>query len=119
MSRRVVVTGMGGITALGDTWGAIEAGLRSGRNGVRRMPEWERYKSLHTRLAAPVEGFKVPEHYSRKQTRSMGRVALFAVRATEMALADAGLLEDATVRDGRMGVAYGSSSGSVAPVQVF
>lgn len=119
MSRRVVVTGMGGITALGDTWGAIEPGLRSGRNGVRRMPEWERYKSLHTRLAAPVEGFKVPEHYSRKQTRSMGRVALFAVRATEMALADAGLLEDATVRDGRMGVAYGSSSGSVAPVQVF
>jgi 3-oxoacyl-[acyl-carrier-protein] synthase II len=119
MSRRVVVTGMGGITALGESWAAIEARLRSGRNSVRRMPEWERYKSLHTRLAAPVDDFKVPEHYPRKQTRSMGRVAVFAVRATEMALADAGLLEDATVRDGRMGVAYGSSSGSVAPVQVF
>ena len=43
----------------------------------------------------------------------MGRVALLAVRATEMALADAGLLDEPSVRDGRMGVAYGSSAGSV------
>ena len=119
MTRRVVVTGMGGITALGERWQEIEALLRSGRNGVRRMTEWERYESLHTRLGAPVDGFKTPAHYPRKQIRSMGRVALLAVRATEMALADAGLDEDASVRDGRMGVAYGSSAGSVAPVQVF
>jgi 3-oxoacyl-[acyl-carrier-protein] synthase II len=119
MTRRVVVTGMGGITALGERWEAIERVLRSGRNGVRRMAEWERYESLHTRLGAPVDDFKTPAHYPRKQIRSMGRVALLAVRATEMALADAGLDEDASVRDGRMGVAYGSSAGSVAPVQVF
>jgi 3-oxoacyl-[acyl-carrier-protein] synthase II len=83
------------------------------------MAEWERYASLHTRLGAPVDHFKVPAHYPRKQIRSMGRVALLAVRATEMALGDAGLSGDAAVRDGRMGVAYGSSAGSVAPVQVF
>jgi 3-oxoacyl-[acyl-carrier-protein] synthase II len=119
MTRRVVVTGMGGITALGEYWKSIESALRGGRNGVRRMTEWERYESLHTRLGAPVDGFKTPAHYPRKQIRSMGRVALLAVRATEMALADAGLEEGASVRDGRMGVAYGSSAGSVAPVQVF
>lgn len=119
MTRRVVVTGMGGITALGERWEAIEPALRGGRNGVRRMTEWERYESLHTRLGAPVDGFKTPAHYPRKQIRSMGRVALLAVRATEMALADAGLGDEASVRDGRMGVAYGSSAGSVAPVQVF
>ena len=119
MTRRVVVTGMSGITALGDGWSAIEPALRGGRNGVRRMTEWERYESLHTRLGAPVDGFRTPAHYPRKQIRSMGRVALLAVRATEMALADAGLADEPSVRDGRMGVAYGSSAGSVAPVQVF
>jgi 3-oxoacyl-[acyl-carrier-protein] synthase II len=118
-TRRVVVTGMGGLTALGERWEAIEPALRSGRNCIRRMPEWDRYESLHTRLAAPIEGFKMPAHYQRKHTRSMGRVSLLAVRATEMSLADAGLLEDASIRDGRMGVAYGSSSGSVDPVRVF
>jgi 3-oxoacyl-[acyl-carrier-protein] synthase II len=83
------------------------------------MGEWERYESLHTRLGAPVDDFRPPAHYPRKQIRSMGRVALLAVRASEMALGDAGLQEDAATRDGRMGVAYGSSAGSVAPVQVF
>ena len=63
MSPRVVVTGMAGITALGEDWQAIEAGLRRGKNGVRRMAEWERYESLHTRLGAPVEGWADFERY--------------------------------------------------------
>ncbi len=119
MTRRVVITGMAGITALGESWQAIEPHLRAGRNGVRRMNEWDRYASLHTRLGAPVDAFQVPPHYPRKQIRSMGRVALLAVRATEMALEKAGLLKDPNLRDGRVGVAYGSSAGSIAPVQVF
>lgn len=117
--RRVVVTGMSGITALGDSWDTIEPHLRAGRNAVRRMPEWDFVKDLNTRLGAPVDGFQTPTHYARKMVRSMGRVSLMAVRATEVALAHAGLLDDASIRDGRMGVAYGSSSGSVEPVRVF
>jgi 3-oxoacyl-[acyl-carrier-protein] synthase II len=117
--KRVVVTGMAGITSLGERWDAIETALRSRRTGIRRMPEWDRYTSLHTRLGGPVDEFKVPAQYPRKQTRSMGRVSILSVRATEMALGDAGLLEDHSIRDGRMGVAYGSSSGSVEPVRVF
>ncbi|HWA36703.1 MAG TPA: beta-ketoacyl-ACP synthase [Burkholderiales bacterium] len=117
--RRVVVTGMGGVTALGERWEDIEAALRQRRNAVRAMPEWDRFEALHTRLGAPVDGFKAPEHYPRKQVRSMGRVSLFAVRATEMALADAGLLGDPSIRDGRMGVAYGSSAGSIEPVRII
>ena len=117
--RRVVVTGAGGITALGDSWPAIETALRAGRNAVRRMPEWGHFDALHTRLGAPVEHFQTPAHYPRKMLRSMGRVSLMAVRATEMALTDAGLLDNAVLRDGRTGIAYGSSSGSVDPVRVF
>ena len=117
--RRVVVTGMAGITALGDSWEKVEARLRERRNAVRRMPEWDGFEALNTRLGAPIGDFRVPEHYPRKMIRSMGRVSLLAVRASEMALADAGLLDDASIRDGRMGIAYGSSSGSVEPVKVF
>lgn len=117
--KRVVVTGLAGITALGESWDEIEAKLRAGRNGVRRMPEWDYIEALNTRLGAPVDRFVTPAHYPRKMIRSMGRVSLMAVRASEMALADAGLLDDPAIRDGRMGIAYGSSSGSVEPVRVF
>ncbi|HEY0267791.1 MAG TPA: beta-ketoacyl synthase N-terminal-like domain-containing protein, partial [Methyloradius sp.] len=117
--KRVVVTGMGGITALGDNWQSIETKLRTYRNAVRYMPEWDYIQSLNTRIGVPIDDFAIPEHYPRKMIRSMGRVALLSVRASELALADAGLLNDVSIQDGRMGVAYGSSSGSVDPVRVF
>lgn len=117
--KRVVVTGMGGVTALGERWEDIEVRLRAGRNAVRAMPEWAHFDMLNTRLAAPIAEFCIPSHYPRKMLRSMGPVSLYAVRASEMALADAGLLDDPCIMDGRMGIAYGSSSGSVEPVKVF
>jgi len=117
--KRVVVTGMGGITALGDNWTDIHINLRTQRNAVRYMHEWDYFDSLNTRIGAPVDTFVLPEHYPRKMIRSMGRVALMAVRASELALLDAGLLNSPEIRNGSMGVAYGSSSGSVDPVSVF
>jgi 3-oxoacyl-[acyl-carrier-protein] synthase II len=117
--KRVVVTGMGGVTAFGSHWEEIEGALRAGRNAVRRMPEWDYFSSLHTRLACPLPSFEVPPEYPRKKTRSMGPVALYAVRASELALLDAGLAADLSIADGRMGVAYGSSSGSVQPIRAF
>lgn len=117
--KRVVVTGMGGVTALGNHWDDIERNLKSGRNAVRRMAEWDFFESLHTRLACPLPDFVAPAHYPRKKTRSMGLVSLYSVRASELALADAGLQDDTSIADGRMGVAYGSSSGSVEPIRAF
>ncbi|WP_321884023.1 beta-ketoacyl-ACP synthase [Burkholderia cepacia] len=117
--KRVVVTGMGGVTAFGQSWADIEARLRDGRNAVRYMPEWDCYEALHTRLACPLPAFELPRTYPRKKTRSMGPVSMYAVRASELALADAGLGDDPSIRDGRMGVAYGSSSGSVEPIRAF
>lgn len=117
--KRVVVTGMAGITALGDNWNKVEANLRAQRNAVRYMPEWGYFDALNTRIGAPIDDFVTPEHYPRKMIRSMGRVALMSVRASELALADAGLLDSPEITNGSMGVAYGSSSGSVDPVRVF
>ena len=117
--RRVVVTGMAGVTALGTSWADIRTAFADGRTGVRFMPEWDRYTDINTRIAAPVDGFTGGDRYPRKKTRTMGRVALMAVYATEQALASAGLLDNPVIRGGRTGVAYGSSFGSPDAVSGF
>ena len=118
-ARRVVVTGMAGVTALGNDWNSIEAAFLAGRSGIRHMPEWDRFADMNTRLGGPVDDFVTPPHWTRKQTRSMGRASRMVVHAAERALADAGLLDDPIIRDGRMGVASGSSTGSTDEVKAF
>ena len=117
--QRVVVTGMGGISALGRDWPTICAAFDAGRNAVRVMRDWDRYVELNTRLAAPIPEFEIPGHWTRKQLRSMGRVSQLSVYAAERALADAGLLGNPDIADGRMGVACGSSTGSTAEIRAF
>ncbi len=110
--RRVVVTGIGGVSALGRDWSTIKTGLLAYENKIVRMADWERYGELNTKLAGPVVDYAPPKHWTRKQLRSMGPVSQMCVEAAENALADAGLLGDASIQDGRMGVACGSSTGS-------
>lgn len=117
--RRVVITGMGGVTALGDNWADIRAHMERGETAIRYMKDWERFHGINTRLAAPVPAFTGADHYPRKKTRTMGQVAKMAVYASERALRDAGLIEDAVITNGRTGIAYGSSFGSPGPVIAF
>ena len=117
--KRVVITGVGAISPLGHDWASVHARLREGRNAIRYMAEWDVYDGLNTRLGAPAQPFDLPAHYNRKTTRSMGRVALMATRASEMALSDAGLSGHAIVQDGRMGISYGSSAGTPTAVGDF
>jgi len=112
MTRRVAVTGMGGVTALGDNWGTIRARLAAGDTGIRRMTEWDRFPTLNTRLAAPVDGFDVGSRYDRKKLRTMGPVARMAVYSSERAIEDAGLIDHRALKSGRAGISYGSSFGS-------
>ncbi|ANE54646.1 beta-ketoacyl-ACP synthase II [Methylomonas sp. DH-1] len=118
MLKRVVVTGMAGLSPIGSDWPTIAEHLQSGRTGIRALQEWDQYRGLNTRLAAPV-AFERPAHYSRKQTRSMGRVALLATYASELALIDAGLLHDPCLSSGRTGIAYGSCAGSFEAIADF
>jgi 3-oxoacyl-[acyl-carrier-protein] synthase II len=110
---------MAGLCALGQDWPGIREKLRTGESGVRAIPEWEHYEGLRTRLAATVSDFSVPSHYARKKTRSMGRVALLATRATELALGDAGLLDSPLLSDGSTGIAFGSTSGSPPAMEIY
>ena len=112
MSRRIAVAGMAGISPLGNDWPDVRARLGEYRNAIVRMPEWTGYDGLNTLLGAPAAEFTLSERYTTKTTRSMGRVALMATRASELALADAGLLGDPLVKSGKLGIAYGSSAGT-------
>jgi len=119
MSRRVAVTGMAGISPIGNDWAAIRERLGQYRNAVVRMAEWEDYEGLNTRLGAPAAPFELSDRYNRKAIRSMGRVALMATRASELALADAGLLEHPLLKSGDMGVSFGSSAGTPSAIGDF
>jgi len=119
MSRRVVVTGMAGLTSLGDNWDSIREGVIAGRSGIRRMDDWGKYDGLNTNLGGPISDFEVPDHYGRKRVRSMGRVSLLSTVTTERALQAVGLLDDPVISSGETGISYGSSSGSPPAIADF
>ena len=117
--KRVVVTGMAGITSLGETADQVFAQFEQGKSGIRYMPDWEVYTDLRSKLGGPVEAYTIPKHFNRKVTRGMGRVALMSTVCAEKALEDAGLLNDPVLSSGQTGVAFGSSAGSVDAIGEF
>ncbi|EPA0547367.1 beta-ketoacyl-ACP synthase [Vibrio alginolyticus] len=119
MNRRVVVTGMSGVTAFGNNWQSVEPKLRDCQNATQYMPSYEQYDGLNTKLAAPILDFELPKHYKRKQVRGMGRVSKLATVATENALSQAGLIGNDVLNNGQTGIAYGSSTGSTDAIGAF
>ncbi|WP_296321466.1 beta-ketoacyl-ACP synthase [Treponema sp. UBA3813] len=116
-NRRVVVTGGGIISALGNDWPTVLKNLKAKKNFVKYMHEWdEKYPLMNTRLCCPVDFEIDKEKYSRKAIRGMGRVAQMALVATDTALEDAGMLGNEEITQGMTGIAYGSSIGSVDPL---
>jgi len=117
--RRVVVTGMAGISPLGNDWTTVRARLAAYRNAVVTMSDWADYEGLNTQLGAPAAAFELSDKYNRKSTRSMGRVSLMATRASELALLDAGLLDSPLLNSGQLGISYGSSAGTPSAIGDF
>ncbi len=115
--RRVVVTGMGAVSPLGNTVDAAFARLNTFENCVQALGELGEYTGLNTRLGCRT-AFERPAHWTRKTTRTMGDVSMYALAATEQAIAESGL-DEATIQGGRTGVAYGSCSGSIPALLDF
>lgn len=109
MLNRVFVTGFGFVSSFGKSWDEFRANLRANASAVRYMSEWEKYKDLVTKLAAPIKDYEPPKSWDRKQLRSLGRVSQYAVEATGLAIKNAGLSLDEVCK---FGVASGSSTGS-------
>jgi 3-oxoacyl-[acyl-carrier-protein] synthase II len=116
--RRVVVTGTGVLSPIGNSVAESVASLREGRSGVRAMPEWDFVADLQGRLGATVEGLDFKQIFDRKQRRTMGRVAQLAVHAAQQAVAESGLTEE-VLGSPRTAVAFGSTHGSGSEADAF
>ena len=117
--RRVVVTGMGIVSPLGSTVKSAFDRLKKYENCIEHWDRLDEYERLNTSLGSFVSGFEVPEHFTRKVRRTMGEVSLMSTVTAEDALKDAGLLDDDIITNGRTGVSYGSSTGSLDAVLDF
>ena len=117
--RWVVVTGMGIASPLGSTVKSAFDRLKKYENCIEHWDRLDEYERLNTSLGSFVSGFEVPEHFTRKVRRTMGEVSLMSTVTAEDALKDAGLLGDDIIINGRTGVSYGSSTGSLDAVLDF
>ncbi|MCR9277331.1 MAG: beta-ketoacyl-ACP synthase [Pseudomonadaceae bacterium] len=108
--RRVVVTGAGVVSPIGNNWQTVRRALETGACGLQIMNDWQDIDGLRGHIGGPCE-FALPKRFGRRATRSMGRVAQLAVTATEDAVIQSGI-DESHLTGGRLGVAYGSATGS-------
>ncbi|WP_310632085.1 beta-ketoacyl synthase N-terminal-like domain-containing protein, partial [Paraburkholderia sp.] len=109
--QRVVVTGMGIVSCLGNTLDGVAARLRDGRGGITRVAAW-RERGFASQVAA-VATVDDEAPFARKAERFMGDTARFACHATRSAIADAGL-DEAALRQPRVGAVVGSGVGTMS-----
>ncbi len=113
--KRVVITGVGAISALGHDVQSTWKGLLAGISGADRITAYDP-SGLPTQIAAYIKDFDALKFLSRREVRRLGRVTHLAVASTEEALADAGLnlsQEDPT----RVGIEMGSAFGALDIVE--
>ena len=109
--KRVVVTGLGAITPIGNTLTDYWEGLMSGKTGIAKITRFD--PSQHAcRIAAEVKGFDPHDYLDRKEAKRMDRFTQFAVSASLQALADSKLVINATNADD-VGVIIGSGVGGI------
>jgi 3-oxoacyl-[acyl-carrier-protein] synthase I len=111
--RRVVATGMGIVSCLGNDLDTVSESLRAGRSGIRAMPE---YAALGLRSqVAGMPQIHTSQHVDRRDLRFMGDAAAFAAIAMSQAIKDSGLTE-AQISNPRTGLIAGTGGGSPANV---
>lgn len=109
--KRVVVTGLGAITPIGNTITEYWEGLLAGRNGIGPITLFD--ASRHDcRMAGEVKGFDPCDYISRKEAKRMDRFAQFAVAASKQAIADAELVIDDLNAD-QVGIMIGTGIGGL------
>ncbi len=106
------------MSPIGHDAEACAASLKRMEGGVRPTPEWDHIADLQTRVGGKVTGIDLVAHFPRRRRRTQGKVGLYAMYATDQAIAQAGLTE-ATLQSGRTGVAYGSTTGSSDELEAF
>jgi 3-oxoacyl-[acyl-carrier-protein] synthase II len=114
VSRRVVITGAGAVTPIGNDVATMWESIKAGRSGITTITRFD-VSDLGTKFGGLVEGFDAAERLGRKQSRRMDRVTHLALEACYQTIASSRLLATPVNRD-RVGVVIGSSVGGIETV---
>ncbi|WP_074048652.1 beta-ketoacyl-ACP synthase II [Paenibacillus ihumii] len=112
MKHRVVITGMGVVTSLGQDLDTFWNNLMAGKSGVSAIESFD-VSEYPTRIAASVKDFNAEDYVDRKDARKMDRFVQFAAAAATSAIKDSGLVIGEQVDPERVGVIIGSGIGGL------
>lgn len=113
--KRVVVTGIGALTPLGNTVSEYWGGLVNGVSGASFITQFDASK-FKTRFACELKNFSADDYLDRKESKRMDRFTQIAIVASDEAMKDAGLNKD-NIDPDRVGVIFGSGIGGLITFQ--
>lgn len=113
--RRVVVTGMGALTPIGNTKDEYWEGLKSGKSGCAPITYFDTEK-FKTKFACELKNYNPEDYFDRKEARKLDRFAQYALISSDEAIADSGL-DLNTVDKFRVGVIWGAGIGGLETFQ--
>jgi 3-oxoacyl-[acyl-carrier-protein] synthase II len=113
--KRVVVTGLGALTPIGNTLSEYLEGLQKGISGASLITQFDA-SLFKTKFACDVKGFNVEDHMDRKEARRIDRFTQFAMVTAAEALKDSGLDLDA-INKHRVGVIWASGIGGMTTLE--
>jgi 3-oxoacyl-[acyl-carrier-protein] synthase II len=112
MSKRVVITGIGAVTPLGNDAQTTWENIKNGVSGIGPATIFD-VEKVDVKIAAEVKGFAPEEFMDKREARRMGRYSQFAVAASQMAIKDAGIQIGEDIQPERVGVWIGSGIGGL------
>ncbi len=113
--KRVVVTGLGAITPIGNTVSEYWEGLINGKSGAAPIQQYDASK-FKTQFACEIKNFNVEDHIDRKEARKLDQFSQYAMVSAKEAMADSKLMESNPNVD-RIGVIWGSGIGGLKTFQ--
>ncbi len=116
-SRRVVITGLGLISPVGNTVAAAWDAICNGRSGIGPITAFD-VSELGTRIAGEIKDFEVADYISAKEARRYDRFMHYGLAAAQQAMQDSGLSEEhGSVDPNRVGFAIGSGIGGISSIE--
>ncbi len=113
--KRVVVTGLGALTPIGNNLSEYWEGLKNGKSGSAAITYFDTEK-FKTKFACELKNFNALDYFDRKEARKLDRFAQYAIVASDEAILDAGFEED-TLDKFRVGVIWGAGIGGLETFQ--
>lgn len=115
MKRRVVVTGLGAITPVGNSVDSFWNSIKEGKNGINNISLFDT-TDFKVKMAAEVKDFKPEDYLNKKECKRMDRYTQFALVASNEAIKDSGLNMEEIDKD-RVSIIFGSGIGGLSTIE--